>query len=309
MIYGAGALGSYVGGMLSRQHEVTLVGRREHMDAIRQAGLHITGETEVVAHPTVATSLDRDADLVVLTVKAYDTAAAARDIAATCSAPVLSLQNGLDNEQTLADALGQRRVIGGVTSHGVRYLEPGHVEHTGTGETAIGELDGALSRRVEAIAGMLTECGIATTVSSDIRREIWRKAVVNAAVNPLTAMLGCKNGRLLEDEQLRQLMHRICEEGAAVARACSVDVGSITATAEEVARRTADNHSSMLQSLQRGQPTEIDHINGAIAAHGEKHGVATPVNETLTRLVAAMEKKPLLPREGTGRNIAAAGDR
>ncbi len=284
--------------MLSQRHDVTLVGRREHMEAIRQAGLHISGRTELTVHPDTAVTLPPGVDLVILTVKAYDTAGAARDIAARCDAPVLSLQNGLDNEQTLADTLGQRRVIGGVTSHGVRYIEPGYVAHTGAGETIIGELDGSIGERVEGIAAALDECGIAATASGDIQREIWRKAVVNAAINPLTALLHCRNGWLLEDEGLRLLMQRICEEGEAVARACNVEVGSVTGKAVEIARRTADNHSSMLQSLQRGQPTEIDHINGAVVSLGEKKGVATPVNETLTRLVKAMEEKPLLPREG-----------
>jgi len=299
VIYGAGALGSFVGGMLSQRHEVTLVGRREHMTAIKQHGLCISGATELTVHPMTAEALsDRDVDLVVLTVKAYDTAAAAEDIAATCGAPVLSLQNGLENEQTLQEMLGEGRVIGGVISHGVRYAGPGHVEHTGTGDTVIGELDGTISRRVETIADALSGCDIATTPSDDIWRMIWRKAVVNAAINPLTALLRCRNGFLLENEDTRRLMHTICREGIMVASACDVDVNDVVEQAELVARRTARNHSSMLQSLEHGRPTEIDHINGAIAAHGKKHGVAAPVNETLTRLVRALEEKPLLPPEG-----------
>lgn len=300
MVYGAGALGSFVGGMLWQRHEVTLVGRREHMEAIRRDGLHISGGTELTARPDTATALSSSPDLVILTVKAYDTAGAARDIETTCDSHtlVLSLQNGLDNEQTLADILGQPRVIGGVTSHGIRYLEPGRIMHTGTGDTVIGELDGAISERVEAIAAALSDCGIATTTTTDIWREIWRKAIVNAAINPLTAVLRCPNGFLLENEHTRWLMHHICQEGAAVARACGVEVGSVGEQAVEVARRTADNHSSMLQSLQHGQPTEIDHINGAIALLGEKQGIATPVNATLTRLVKAVEEKPLLPPKG-----------
>ena len=306
MIYGAGALGSFLGGMFSRQHEVTLVGRAGHMDAIQRQGLHISGQTELVVHPAVATMLpNAGADLVILTVKAYDTAAAARDLKNAYTAPVLSLQNGLDNEQILSEILGERRVIGGVTSHGLRYLEPGHIEHTGTGDTLIGELDGSHSERIEVIAGALSDCGVATAISRDIWREIWRKAIVNAAINPVTALLRCPNGFLLEQEYTRRLMEQVCNEGGAVARANGIEVGDVLAQAKLVARRTAGNHSSMLQSLQRGQPTEIDHINGAIVSRGEKHGIATPVNATLTQLVRAMEEKPLLPQEGTGHSTAA----
>ncbi|MFO8132369.1 MAG: 2-dehydropantoate 2-reductase [Thermoplasmatota archaeon] len=309
MVYGAGALGSFIGGMLSRRHNVILVGRREHMAAVRRQGLHISGTTELVVHPGAATGLpDRGADLVILTVKAYDTVGATRDIQATCDAPVLSLQNGLDNERTLSEILGEQRVIGGVTSHGVRYLEPGQIAHTGTGDTIIGELDGTMSQRVEAIAGTLSACGIAATTTRDIWRELWRKAIVNAAINPVTTLLRCPNGFLLENKHTRRLMEHVCEESAAVARACGVEVGDVARQAELVARRTASNHSSMLQSMQRGQATEIDHINGAIVWHGKNQGVATPVNETLTRLVRALEKRAAVAPEGIGHGNAA-GDR
>ncbi|MBS3773339.1 MAG: 2-dehydropantoate 2-reductase [Candidatus Thermoplasmatota archaeon] len=306
MVYGAGALGSFVGGMLSRQHMVTLVGRREHMTAVRRRGLHISGTTELVVHPAAATALpDRGADLVILTVKAYDTVGAARDIHASCDAPVLSLQNGLDNERTLSEIHGKRRVIGGVTSHGIRYIGPGRIAHTGLGDTVIGELDGTMSERVEAIAQALSDCGIATATTGAIWRELWRKAIVNAAINPVTALLRCPNGFLLENEGTRRLMRDVCDEGIAVAGACNIDVGSVFEQAELVARRTASNHSSMLQSIQRGRPTEIEHINGVIVSCGEKHGVATPVNETLTRLVRALEKEAAVAPEGIGQGNAA----
>lgn len=291
VVFGAGALGSFFGGMLSKKHDVLLVGRKEHIDSINGNGLRIEGKTDFVAFPEASTSMEEgdDADLVILTVKAYDTEKAVEEIERKCPAPVLSLQNGLGNEETIGIIAGASRVVGGVTTHGVRYVSPGRVEHTGVGETVIGEMDGSVSDRVKKFADAITECGIKTMVSENIKREIWRKAVVNAAINPLTAILGCRNGYLLENEHTRKLMEEICMEGIAVAGGVGVDIGDAVEKVMEVARLTADNQSSMLQSVLRKKKTEIDFINGEIVRTGRKVGVKTPVNSTIVEIVRAME--------------------
>jgi len=156
-------------------------------------------------------------------------------------------------------------------------------------QTIIGEMDGSVSGRVRKFADALTGCGVHTEISSNIKREIWRKAVVNAAINPLTAILGCRNGYLLENEHARKLMEGICREGMAVAGGLGVDIGDAVEKAMEVARLTADNQSSMLQSLLRKRRTEIDFINGEIVRAGEREGVETPLNSIIVSLVKAME--------------------
>ena len=291
VVFGAGALGSFFGGMLSKKHDVLLVGRKEHVDAINGGGLAIEGKTDFVAFPEASTSMREgdDADLVILTVKAYDTEEAVKEIAGKCSAPILSLQNGLRNEEMIERIAGADRAVGGVTTHGVRYVAPGRVEHTGIGETIVGEMDGSVSGRVKKFADALTGCGVHTEVSSNIKREIWRKAVVNAAINPLTAILRCRNGYLLENEHARKLMGRICREGMAVAGGLGLGIGDAMEKAEEVARLTAENQSSMLQSLLRKRRTEIEFINGEIARVGRKVGVETPVNSTIVEIIRAME--------------------
>ena len=291
VVFGAGALGSFFGGMLSKRHDVLLVGRKEHVDAINGNGLRIEGKTDFVAFPEASISMEAgdDADLVILTVKAYDTEEAAEEIAGRCYAPVLSLQNGLGNEETIAKIAGSGRAIGGVTTHGVRYVAPGVVEHTGVGETVIGEMDGSVSDRVKKFADMMTECGIRTNVSENIKKEIWRKAIVNSAINPLTAILGCRNGYLLKNEHARKLMEEICMEGMAVSKSIGIDVDNAVEKAEEVARLTSENQSSMLQSLLRHKKTEIEFINGKIVGIGRKERVETPVNSAIVEIVRAME--------------------
>ncbi|MDD3493308.1 MAG: 2-dehydropantoate 2-reductase [Candidatus Thermoplasmatota archaeon] len=295
IVYGAGALGSFFGGLLSTQHQVTLVGRPAHVQAVKREGLRISGETSLVAHPAAVTSLSEapdavHSDLVLLTVKAFHTRQAVEDVAAHTSAPLLSLQNGLGNEEAIAEGAGEGRALGGVTTHGVLFVEPGHVRHTGSGDTIVGELDGSLSPRVRRIADGFSAAGIPTLVSSDIRRDLWRKALVNAAINPLSAVLRCKNGYLLENPHARRVMEDVCEEGSAVARAAGIDVGQdVMDRVTEVATHTRENLSSMLQSLLAGKRTEIDHINGVIVSRGQEEGISTPVNATLISIVRALE--------------------
>lgn len=296
IIYGAGALGSFVGGMLSTKNIVTMVGRTTHVHAVIKNGLHISEKTEKVVYPAAVTTITDVADLartdlVILTVKAFDTPAAAADIVQHCNAPILSLQNGLNNECIIADIAGTNRVIGGVTTHGIKYIEPGHVCHTGIGNTTIGELDGSLSKRVKGYADMFNQCGILTETSRMITRELWRKALVNAAINPLSAILKSKNGYLLENAAAYRIMTNVCQEGTAVARATGVEVGSdIMAQVVKVAHLTRENHSSMLQSVLQHKPTEIDQINGIIMNIGKQQGIATPVNSTLINIVKAFER-------------------
>ena len=296
IIYGAGALGSFIGGMLSTKNTVTMVGRNAHVNEVMKNGLRISENTKKVVHPAAVTTIAAVADLaridlVILTVKAFDTPTASANIVQYCDAPILSLQNGLNNESLIANIAGDNRVVGGVTTHGIKYIEPGHICHTGSGITTIGELDGSLSKRVKRYAGMFNQCGIPTEVSQMITRELWRKAMVNAAINPLSAILKCKNGYLLENEAAYHIMTGVCQEVAAVASAIDVEIGSDMMTqVVKVAYLTRENQSSMLQSILQHKPTEINQINGIIMNIGNQQGIATPVNSTLINIVKALER-------------------
>lgn len=290
IVFGAGALGSLIGGLLSTHHHVLLVGRKGHIEAIKRGGLIIEGKTKGIFHPSTEATEEKY-DLVILTTKAYDTSRAAAEIKKRFGIlPVLSLQNGLRNEEILAEFFGEENVIGGVTSEGATFLENGRIFHAGKGETIIGEMDGKISNRVEKIAEAFNECGIKTKISTDIKKEIWRKAVINASINTITSILKCKNGFLVENKNAEKLLEMVCMECISIAAANGVDIGKETIEkTKDVARKTAENYSSMLQDLMRGKRTEVEEINGEFVKAAKKIGMEAKVNEFILHAIKAME--------------------
>jgi len=293
LVFGAGAMGSFFGGLLSRRNHVTLVCRREHADAIRRAGLRITGKTALIAHPAVATSVAgvRHADLVLVATKAYDTEAAARALRRFGkSATWVTLQNGLDNAEVLSRTA--KRVVAGVTSHGVTFLRPGEIRHAGIGDTTIGGYVGVEKREVVRIRDLLEEGGVPTEVSLDIRRDLWLKVIVNAGINPLAALTRLRNGYLVRMPALAYAMASVCAEAASIARAEGFEITDREATglAVKIARRTRENKASMLQDIERGRPTEIESITGAILRAAESRGLGAPLNALAYGLVRGLER-------------------
>lgn len=302
LVVGPGAMGTLFSGMLALSgHEVWLLGRRpEVVEIIAREGVTLVHSRRKTTVQVKATLQGRDAgavELVLIFVKAYDTLQASRDALPALGGDtlVVTLQNGLNNVETVASVVGRGRVIAGVTAHGATLLGPGVVHHAGEGETALGELDGGETDRLKWVAAAFGQAGIPVEISESVNSLIWGKLVVNAAINPLTALLRIRNGELLDREETRQLMQAAALEAATVARSLDValpyddPVGRV----ETVCRLTASNRSSMLQDVERGIQTEIDHINGAVAREGEAKGVPTPVNWTLTRLVRALPPSPL----------------
>jgi 2-dehydropantoate 2-reductase len=292
-VFGAGSIGCLFGGLLSKNNEVLLVGRKPQVEVIQAMGLNITGLTEAHLQPRVSMTLKGfEPELIVVTVKAYDTETAAKAIAPHVGRQtyVMSLQNGLDNLEKLTNVAGER-LLAGITSHGVTFVDFGQIKHAGTGDTVVGDATGGARHKASEIADLLTEAGILTTISSDIRAEIWLKAAVNAAINPATAITGLKNGALLLSKELMKLMELAASEVAAVAMARGVELDPEAAfeKAREVATLTADNKSSMLQDIERCKRTEIESICGAVMRYGETAGIETPVNRALLALVKGIE--------------------
>lgn len=286
-------MGSLFGGLLSQRHEVVLVGRKAHMAAIRQHGLSISGRTQMVAHPTAREDLSslESIDVILITVKAYDTEKAVIALKPFWrSALFLSLQNGLGNEELLARRAD--RVLGGVTGQGVTFMAPGEVYHAGVGDTYIGPYQGVAPTETAQVIEAFRSCDIPCSLSDDIRRDLWMKALVNACINPLTGTLRVRNGHLLGSEVLSELMRDIAEEGVRVASAYGLQLNhqEVLQRVRTVAEATAENRSSMLQDLERGRKTEIDSINGAIVELGREKGVECRVNSLLTLLVKAIEE-------------------
>lgn len=301
---GAGAIGSFFGGLLAEgENDVVLIARESHVKAIRQNGLAIEGASgkRVVKVKAVATPahLKEDFDLVLLTVKAYDTRQAVTEVKTLMGndSVLLCLQNGLGVEQIASTIIGRNRVVRGVTINGVLLKEPGLVVHTGEGQTIIGELHRKITHRTQRIAGMFSKAGLPTRVTNNIDGTVWTKILINAGINPFGALTGMKNGELLMIPGLRNLMIETVKEGSNVAKKIDVKlehepVSLMINTAE----MTAKNKNSMLQDIEKGKRTEIDFINGAILNLGKRNDIKTPLNKVLTHLVRGLEANRLKVR-------------
>lgn len=296
VVMGAGAMGSWAGALLAKAgHDVTLVARREHAAVVNANGLHVSGKTTLhVRVKAVERAADAPVpDLLVLSVKAYDTARALQDARALLGqrTRVLSMQNGLGNVEQVAEAVDERRAFAAVTTHGVTFVEPGHVRHAGVGYFRVGSPSNEHAAARE-LTQIFQQAGLDAEFTDRVLGEVWAKVVVNASINPLTAITGLQNGALLEMAPLRELMQRVVEEAVDVARAEGAPLpdDDLLLRARRVAELTAQNKSSMLQDVERGRRTEIDAICGEIVARGLRRGIDTPVNMTLTALVKGIEE-------------------
>jgi 2-dehydropantoate 2-reductase len=290
VVFGAGSLGTLVGGLLARAHDVTLVGRDPHVSTTRERGLRISGAIETRVEPDARTGAPPSADLAVVTVKTFDTPAAADALAATDLGACLSLQNGLGNEETLATRL-DCPVLAGTCTYGARLAGPGHVECTGVGEVVLGAREGGASPHAERVGRAFREAGLVTTVATDMPRRLWEKLAVNAGINATTALARVENGAL-RDGPANAVATAAGREVGRLARAEGIDLpdGAAVDAVERVADATAANTSSMLQDVDAGRRTEVDAINGYVADRAPDHGLDVPVNATMAGLLRAWER-------------------
>lgn len=293
-IMGAGAVGSYYGGLLARAgHQVVLIGRAAHADAVRRSGLRLQttsfDQTLALAAGTEAQAV-AGADWVLVCVKAGDTEAAAAAIAPHLrdGALVLSLQNGIDNAERLQSLLPRQRVQPVLVYAAVELAGPGHVRHHGRGELVIGSGPDS-----DGIAQAFGDAGVPVEVLADIRSAQWSKLLVNCAYNALSAISRLPYGLMIQGPGIEQVMRDAVAECLAVARAEGVE---LPADSWERVRALADamptQQSSTAQDLARGRRSEIDQLNGHVVRRGEALGVPTPVNRTLHALVRLLEAQP-----------------
>lgn len=289
VVFGAGSLGSLVGALLDRRHDVTLVGREAHVDAVRADGLAVGGVDSFRAEPSATTEAEGlCADLAVVTVKAFDTPAAATALESGSVGAVLSLQNGMGNEDVLADRV-DAPVVAGTTTLGATLDGPGRVEWLGRGTTTVGPWTDGSERVADRVGAAFRAADVPTDVTGAVREVLWEKLAVNAAVNPLTALARVPNGAVAESP-LDGIARAAATEVAVVARENGVDLPSERATESTlaVARATADNRSSMYQDVAAGRRTEVESINGYVVERAASRS-AVPVNATLAGLVRALE--------------------
>ncbi len=292
LIVGTGALATLFAARLSAAgHPVTMLGSWENgLDSLKKNGarlIDVNGAEH--AHPVEATNRPADchgARYALVLVKSWQTERVAKQLA-ECLAEdglALTLQNGMGNRELLSGTLGLPRVALGVTTTGATLLGPGLARAGGEGIISV-----EAHPRIGPLRAALTEAGFNVQVVKDADGLIWGKLVINAAINPLTALLRVSNGELLHRPAAHLLMRVLAQEAAAVAKAQGIRLPFEDAVraAEDVARKTASNHSSMFQDIRRGAPTEIDAICGAITQTGEKLGVSTPVNRVCWHLTRA----------------------
>lgn len=298
-IIGPGAIGLLLAGYLHKGGaDILLVDNRpERAKRLSDEGFIWSLDEEQVtikAPAVIEIQPSHGIDLAVICVKAYDTEEAARRLAASgYRGAVLTLQNGAGNVETIAKFLPYAPLLAGVTSEGALLVNERQVRRAGKGITSFGPLESGRpdDEYIDRIASVMRKGGMDVEISSDPRSLVWGKVIINAAVNPLTALLDVPNGSLLEIPPARELMAGIVDEAWRVVRAmrCNPPFADPLARVEEVCRLTAENVSSMRADIIKRRRTEIDYINGAIVREGRARGIPCPVNETITQFVRALE--------------------
>lgn len=292
-IVGAGALGTLFGQRLAASNEVVLLERkREVVDAVRSVGLKVDGE----ARAAYATGESRElfgVQVLFVFVRATDTLRALRPFAAELSpgTAIVSLQNGLGNEEAIKTSLGGAIPLAiGATTESALTVGPAEAHRIGEGTTVLGSA-GASPEVINRVVRLLVEAGFRASAAYDIRPHLWGKLIANTAINPVAALLERPNGVVLSDVHAGEVARSLAQEAATVANAMRIplpftDPWSYVRT---IVEQTAEMDNSMLYDLRAGTPTEIDFINGAVVAAGRRAAVPTPYNETLTALVKARE--------------------
>ena len=297
---GAGALGCSIGGTLAAggSDVILLDSFQTHVDAINASGLKMrVGEEERVVKVKAYSDCRGLApvDLIIVLVKSFHTAAAITSAAPIIGKDtmVMSIQNGLGHEEILADAVGREHVLAAKTYVGGVFLEPGHIISSAKGKhTYLGELDGKLTPRLQAIVDEFNQAGLLATASTNIYGTMWDKLLVNVATGALCGITKLPYGGLYSVPEIESCALAAVAEGIAIAKANNITLTSEdptyfwTLAAEGL---PPEFKTSMLQSLEKGELTEVDFINGSVVRWGERSGIPTPVNQTLLACTRGIE--------------------
>ena len=307
-VLGAGAMGCLFGGELAEHGlDVTLIDVwPEHVDAINRDGLRVVGhrgDRRVGLRATTDPASCGPVDVVLVHCKAANTVAAvraAREAGLFKGGTVaISFQNGLGNEETIAELIGAERVLGGVTAQGASVEGPGCIRSYADLPSQIGEMSGGVSDRAAAIAAAFSAHGLETVASADIRHDMWKKLMVNVSVSAMSGITNLTISDAVATPQLKTMCYGAVAEAVPVACADGVEL------THEESRTTLDlvigpggtgaNKSSLCVDILNRRPTEVDVINGAVVSRGLRYGIETPINATLVGLVKGIESH-YLPR-------------
>ena len=298
-VVGCGAVGGLFAANLAQLADVEVWVYdvwREHVEAINEHGLRLSGAGDVVGEMRATAD---PAELppcefgIVATKSMHTDRAVAAAAHAFTEGSVCSVQNGVGNEEAIAEHV--ERVIRGTTFPAGRLVEPGHVQWDVKGDTTIGPFEArpAPMEAVERLADACTRAGMPTEAVADARGPQWQKLIFNAATNPIGALTGLTHGRVCEDPALRALVSALVDEGKAVAAAQRIELDQDPETLIDYAARpdvAYDHKASMLQDVEAGRETEIDFLNGGVVRFGREHGVPTPLNDAVTALIKGVER-------------------
>ncbi len=304
VVMGAGAVGCYFGGMLSRAgHDVTLIARPEHVSAINAQGLHMDCTT-FQAFVEVRASAELDAiahaDLILFCVKSPDTIATIELIRPYLkpNAIILSLQNGVDNCERIRSIV-DNPVFPAVVYVATMMAGPGRLKHNGRGELVIGpwescdkEAEAVQMAMLREISELLENAAIPCPVSKDVRRDLWFKFLVNCSYNAISAIGQIEYGKMVSVESVKELIDTLADEVLAIAHQEQISITKAEATQanEMIAQTMVTQRSSTAQDIARKKSTEIDFLNGLVVRKGRAYGIPTPANLSVYALVKMMEK-------------------
>jgi 2-dehydropantoate 2-reductase len=300
-VVGCGAMGSvYAGLFASAGHEVWAVDRwREHVQAIRERGLRLegaSGDRTVRVHATTEARQAGPCDLVILATKAMHVAAAAESARALLKpdTPVLSIQNGLGGPETAAAVLGREHVMVGVVGgFGASIRAPGHAHHNGMELVRLGEFGGPITPRLKAVEELWRSAGFRVKVFDDIGQLVWEKLICNCAYSGPCAIAECTTGEVMADPDLSRVSAACAAEAFAVAKAKGIrlDISDPVAYVRDFGAKIPKARPSVLLDLMAGRRSEIEVINGSIPRVAKELGMQAPVNEAVTALVLAKERR------------------
>jgi 2-dehydropantoate 2-reductase len=313
-VIGAGAIGSVIGGLLSKAGEdVTLIGRKHHVDAINQNGLILDAESsKMVIQAKAAENLDFKPDLALLTVKAQDVVSSVRKVQPFLSSTlVVTMQNGVRSDDQVEGLLGKENIISGVVTFNGQFLEPGKASYSiPFSKTAllIGEPFGNKGSRLQTLSALLNKA-IGTDISEDIRAAHWTKLIWNLQTS-VPAITGLSYQDSYQYPEVRELAISLLKEGLKVIKAAGIKTANVSGfpmePIETIARESLPMASTMLkkigeslgrvpvlgstlQSIKRGTSTEVDYLNGEIVNLGKNMGIPTPINSLIVGLVHEVE--------------------
>jgi len=297
-IAGPGAVGGYYGACLARAGmDVKFLGRGSHLDAIKEKGLSIKsykGDFHISPFASDDPVEIGPCDLIIFCVKSFDSTNMGRFIKPMVgpSTVILSLQNGVENEEILGGLYGSDKVLAGVAFIGSRIEKPGEIVHTASGNITFGEAGGGSSDRTKELAEIFNTAGIKARLSDDMRKVMWQKMVWNCGFNAITALTGCSAAEVLLLKETREIVIKTMEEVIAVAAALGIefDAGLPEKTIAHTEKQ-GEIRTSMLVDMEKEKKMEIDGLNGAVCRKGDDKGVPTPTNDILYGIIKSINKR------------------